>query len=1153
MKKLRIGGVCIPYYKKFLLIMRISIILVLATTALAFAETTYSQNTRLSLSVQDKSLLEVFQEIEGQSEFLFFYQDQQIDLRDKVTVDLNDMSIGAILDALLTGRGYTYLIRDRQIVIGKSQVQETKNDTEYKRIFTTILQPFQVTGMVTDESTGEPLVGVNIMIRGTQQGTITSITGKYVINVPSDTSTLIFSYVGYVPENIRVDGKNVIDIALTPDIGRLQEVVVIGYGTQRKVNLSGAVDVVTSQELESRPVNNVVQALQGLSPSLNITPGNEGGEVGGKMIMNIRGSGSINGSGGKPYILVDGIEQDIYNINPDDIESISVLKDAASSSIYGARAAFGVILITTKKGNKDGISVTYSNNFSFAKPTRVPHSVNSLKFAEYFNEASVNDGSPALFQPIIIENIKKYQAGEIDYWTVPIPWSPLYWLSYSGSWANTDWYKEHYKEWVPNSTHSVSLNGGNERTQFFVSGSTLNQEGLLVIGNDSHVRNTLNAKINTKVYDWLRFNFSTKYFRKNVNRPSYDKGEYYHSLARQWPTNAPYYPDGTLAYENVQIWLEQGGRYDENQNEFTIIPGLEIEPMKGWVIYANYRWKMNTSGVTNHEAKVVGTLVNGAKTYLRSNNNFTSYDYESYYNSPNLYTTYTKSFGNHNFVILAGFEQELMEYRSTYAKRWDLVSDKVPSLNTATGKQESSGTLGHFSTRSYFGRLNYNFREKYLLEFSIRRDGSSKFEENYRWGLFPSVSAAYVVSKESFWKPLEDVVNMFKLRTSYGSLGNQDVDNYLYVERLPIFTNLQYVMADGLPNYVGMANLMSPALTWEKVRTRNYGFDAGFLRNRLNISFDYFVRNTFDMLGPAESLPAVLGTGVPSSNNASLQSKGFEVVLGWKDNIRNFSYDLKFLVSDATSTITRYYNPQKLLTNGYYEGAQLGEIWGFTTVGLFESDEEAQTIDQSYLSTEPWRAGDVHYADLNNDGKINIGRNTVDDPGDLSVIGNSSPRYAYSMMASASWKGIDFNMLWQGIGKRDLALDGTLFWGTPGGRWWAIGLEEHMDYWTPDNTDAYWPRPYMDKGYKNHRVQTRYLQNGAYLRLKSLQLGYTIPSPITQKALVKNLRIYVSGENLLTFTKLITIFDPEATGGDYGSGTVYPLQKVLSIGMNLTF
>ncbi len=1016
-------------------------------------------------------------------------------------------------------------------------------------------QKKKVTGTITEEN-GNPLPGATVMIEGTTVGAISDANGKFSIETTDESQSLVFSFMGYKAQVVQVKDRLVVDISMVPDFQAIDEVVVIGYGTQKKVNLSGAVDVVNSKAIENRPVSNVVQALQGLAPNVNVSVGSTGGEMGAKLQMNIRGQGSI--SGGSVYTLVDGIEQDISNLNPDDIESISVLKDAAAASIYGARAAFGVILVTTKKGRKDGISVNYNNNFSFASPTIVPHSVNSLQFAEYFNVASVNDGKPPLFQQIIIDNIKRYQAGDIDYWTIPVPWAPLYWLSYSGSWANTDWYKEQYRNWTPNTTHNVSVSGGDDRTQFHISGSLFDQTGLLKIGDDSFNRYNLNSKINTKAFDWLRFNLITKYSKENISRPSYDRSSYYNNVARQWPTNAPYYPDGSLAYENVQIWLEQGGRYNEAQNELTFIPGVEIEPVKNWIIYSNYRWKMNTNPITSHDARVIGTLADGSKSYLRSTSSYSSYMYESYYNSPNIYSTYNKTIGNHAFSVMGGFEQELIEYQSNYAKRYDLVSDDVPSLPTATGKQEASGTIGHWATRSFFGRLNYNFREKYLLEFSMRYDGSSKFPDGYRWGSFPSGSAAYVISKESFWDPLAATINSLKIRASYGSLGNQDVANYLYVERMPIYTNLPYVMGDNLPNYVGMPGLVSPGLTWEKVKTSNIGLDAGFLKNRLNFSFDYFVRNTLDMLGPAESLPAVLGTAVPKRNNATLRTNGFEFVVEWKDGISDFNYNVKFMLSDARSVITDYYNPEKLLSGGFYSGAQLGEIWGYTTTGLFKTDEEAQNPahDQSYLSVEPWRAGDVEYADLNGDHKIDIGSNTVDDHGDLSIIGNSTPRYAYSFVTAASWKGFDFNMLWQGIGKRDLALGGPLFWGAagvPDGQWFSVGLKEHMDYWTPENTGAYWPRPYLDKGVKNHQVQSRYLQNGAYLRLKTLQLGYTLPSLITKKAHIQNLRIYVSGENLLTFTKLMTVFDPEATGGTSGSGQLYPLQKLISTGLSITF
>ena len=563
-----------------------------------------------------------------------------------------------------------------------------------------LLQKFKVTGTVTASEDGTGLPGVNITIKGTTTGTISGMNGEYSIEVGSSDATLIFSYIGYLDQEVTVEGRLLIDIQMIQDLKNLDEVVVIGYGTQKKVNLSGAVDVVTSKTIQNRPVNNLTQALQGLAPNLNITVGDDGGEVGGRMLMNIRGQGSING--GQPYVLVDGIEQDIYKVNPEDIESISVLKDAAASSIYGARAAFGVILITTKKGRKDGIEVTYSNNFSFATPTIVPHSLNSLDLAKYFNDASINDGNQPLFINVIIDYMKKYQSGEIDYWTIPAPFNKQYWLSFNGSWANTDWYKESYKTWVPNSTHNLSISGGDDKTQYFISGSTFNQEGLLKFGEDSHFRNTINAKVNTQVNRWMKFNFLSKFSRTNISRPSYNKGQFYYNLSRQWSTNAPYYPDGSLSGEAVQLWLERGGRYEENQNDYTLIPGIEIQPLKGWTIYANYRWKMNPSGYTNHDAKVYATDAYGLQAPLRPVNSFEVFSYESTYNSPNVYSTYNKKIGVNDFTLMAGFEQELLKYNMSVAKRYDLISDAVPSLQTAIGRQENQGEMGHSSDTKFF-------------------------------------------------------------------------------------------------------------------------------------------------------------------------------------------------------------------------------------------------------------------------------------------------------------------------------------------------------------------------------------------------------------------------------------------------------------------
>ncbi len=1098
---------------------------------------------RLSVHFDKSDIREVLLTIEEKTDYVFLYKDQIFDFSQKISAAFNEAKFEDVLKDFCDQTNISYEIRNRQIIL-KSKEPDGLPTAQQP-------QKRTVTGRVTDTA-GDPIPGVSVIVNGTSVGTITDSEGNFSLQVPGDVKALTFSFVGMKTLEVPAAGKTTFFIEMDEETVGVDEVVVIGYGIQKKVNLSGAVDVVTSEALVNRPVNNVVQALQGMAPNLNVTVGNEGGELGGKMSMNIRGIGSISGSGGNPYILVDGIEQSIYNINPEDVESISVLKDAAASAIYGARAAFGVILITTKRGQTDGVTVNYSNSFSFATPINRPKSVNSIKFAEYFNLASANDGNVPIFEPIIIENMHKYQAGELTDWTMPIPWEPNYWLTYQGGWANTDWYKVYYKDWVPKSTHGISLSGGDQRTQFFVSGSTFDQDGLLRYGDDTYIRNNLNAKINTSVNDWLRFSFLSKFNRTNLNRPSYDKDAMYANIARSWPTNDVFFPDGNRHYETGLIYVQQGDRYIENSNEFTVIPGIEIEPVKGWVINANYRWKMNTNGYTNHEAKVQGTFTDGSPFYLRPNNYFARNQYESYYNSPNVYSTYHKKIGSHQFTALAGFEQEKVDYQSSYSRKDDLISDEKPSLGTATGKEYASGTLGHWATRSYFGRLNYDFREKYLLEVSARRDGSSKFEKGYRWGLFPSGSMAYIISKESFWEPLETYIPMMKVRGSFGSLGNQDVANYLYVERLPVYTNLPYIMGDDRPNYIGMAGLSSPELTWERVNTTNFGLDVGLVKNKLTASIDYFIRDTYDMLGPVESLPAVLGTEVPRSNNATLKTNGFELIVGWKDKIKDFSYDAKFMLSDAKTKIMEYYNPQDLLSAPFYEGMQMGEIWGYTTTGLFQTDQEAQSKDQSYLSKEVWRAGDVQYADLNGDEKINIGKNTVGDHGDLSIIGNSTPRYSYSFLLNVSWKGFDYNMIWQGVGKRDLWLDSPNFWGA-GWIWTAVAFEEHMDYWTEDNRDAYFPRPYMDKGGKNHQVQTRFLQNGAYLRLKSLQLGYTLPENLTRKCRVKKLRFFVTGENLLTFTKLPKNFDPESTGGAHGAGMIYPLQINLATGVNITF
>jgi TonB-linked SusC/RagA family outer membrane protein len=458
---------------------------------------------------------------------------------------------------------------------------------------------------------------------------------------------------------------------------------------------------------------------------------------------------------------------------------------------------------------------------------------------------------------------------------------------------------------------------------------------------------------------------------------------------------------------------------------------------------------------------------------------------------------------------------------------------------------------GHWSTQSFFGRINYNYKEKYLFEANLRYDGTSKFADEDRWVLAPSFSMGYNVAKEGFWK--FKPINTLKVRASYGTIGNQNVSNYLYIPRLPVNTNLWWIQSGSRPVYTGMPDLVSKDLTWEKVTTSNIGLDFGAFSNKLTGSIDAFIRETIDMTGPSETYPSVMGISPPSANNADLETKGFEFVIKWNDKIGELGYSVAFTLANAMTKVTKYKNPEKLLSK-YYEGREFGEIWGFETHGIFQTDKEAADWhDQTKISTHKWEAGDIGYKDLDGDGKITYGLSTVDDPGDRKIIGNSTPQFPYSITLAADWKGFDISMFFQGIGKRDLALGGNVMYGIGGGVWHSTALKEHLDFWSEDNKGAYLPRPLLGQGWKNQRTQTKYLQDASYLRLKNLTIGYSLPKSILDYANLRKVRVFVSGENLWTLTDLSESFDPEGTGSNSGVGKIYPLMSTMSFGININF
>ncbi|TXD46362.1 SusC/RagA family TonB-linked outer membrane protein [Polaribacter sp. IC073] len=1012
-----------------------------------------------------------------------------------------------------------------------------------------------VKGAITDLDDGTPLFGVNVIEQGTKNGVVSDFDGNYSIKVGSN-ATLQFSYVGYSTKFVKVSGKETINVRLGVDSEGLDEIIIVGYGTQKKGNLTGAVSTIDSEALKDRPVTNVMQALQGAAPGLQLSVGNSGGEPGAVMNISIRGAGNLQGTG-SPLVIVDDIPlsdpSGLNDINPDDIETISVLKDAAASAIYGSRAAFGVILVKTKSGEGiEGHRVTYSNNFIYSSPLNTPNMMNSIDFANYFNLAATNGGGSPIFSDEVLGRIKAYAADPVNTPVTVANPQGTRWQQYTGSNGNTDWFDVMYKDVVLRQQHNLSFAGSEKKLSYNLSGSFFDAPGVMNFGDDKYQRYTLNTKVSSKMTDWFTVNANIRMSRVENDKPSYDTGLYLHNIARRWPVNGVVMPNGSYSDGSEIPFILNGGRALSKNSDTNLGLDLVFEPIKDLKVKASLYYRENANDFSRHNAKVGVTEPNGEERLIRQNNSYYRYSYENTYVSPNLVVSYNKSVNEaHNFSVLGGFQQEETSYSSVGASVNDLITDGVPSISTGVGEDNVGDSAGAYTTQGYFGEFKYNYKEKYLFQVNGRYDASSRFAPDSRWDFFPSLSVGYNMAKEEFWKI--DRVNMFKLRYSTGSIGNQNVANYLYVPRMPIRTNLWWLGSGGRPNYTLTPGLVSPNITWETVSTQNYGLDVGAFNNRLQTTFEYFVRTTDDMFGPSERFPALLGTGAPQANNASLETKGFDFSIQWKDNIGDLGYNIGVVLSDAVTTVTKYRNPNNLLNN-YREGQELGEIWGFETLGLYQNQDEIDNgIDQSTMYGGVWYPGDVKYADINGDGQIDWGNGTTDDAGDRKVIGNATPRYQYSINGGLNYKGIDLSMFWQGVGKKDVWAGGAYTFGAVGNQWQSAALQGHGDYWSAENTNAHLPRPTFRSAWRNQETQTRFLQDASYIRLKNLTVGYSFSKTVLDNLGLNKFRLYVSGENLFTISDISGVFDPEATGGRWGSGKIYPLQKSFSVGLNLQF
>ena len=1018
-----------------------------------------------------------------------------------------------------------------------------------------------IKGSVTSDS-GEPLTGVTVKVSGGGNGTVTDIDGNFSVNAAPG-SLLTFSYTGFKPQTVKA--QEGMQVVLQSSVNDLNEVVVVGYGTQKKANLTGAVASVNGNVLENRPISNIGQGLQGVVPNLNVSMGH-GGAPGAGASFNVRGTTSLNG--GEPLVLVDNVQMDANLVNPDDIESISVLKDAASAAIYGARAAYGVILITTKKGKLNSRpTVQFSASGYWQSPAVEMHNVNSLDYLKMIDIAYQNSGgSGHYFNPLVYEYTEKYVNGTYDQ---PVFFDKSYSAFKYGYNGNTDWWNELYKTSF-SQIYNASISGGSQKTRYYVSLGSNNQGGILKATDEKYNKYNANINVTSELTPWMEVSakiahtYTTEMHPTGgttaMNNTAYSGLSAYSGMMKSdlSPLMPVKHPDGHYAgqgnFTNPVAIQAQGGNARYRQNDLWMTAGVKLTPIKGLIVNADYTWNYYGWASTQHVRNFYDyTAVPGTENYYPWTNpsSVTRSNSDDYYSSFNAFAEYNLSLGNndHNMKFMVGYNQEKKRTQYYYAGRKDLIDPENPAINQAIGDMAIDGNMGQWAVNGTFARFNYDYKGRYLLELNGRYDGSSKFKKGHRYQFFPSISAAWRLSEEKFFEGVKSWWDNMKLRVSYGSLGNQAVNgNFPYLATYGINTKYGALLGGGRPVAVFAPGLVSSSFTWETVNQIDFGFDAAFLRNRLSASFDWYRRNTKDMLTDGEVLPAVLGASVPRQNAANLKTVGWELSLEWNDRLANgLSYHVKGVLSDYQSTITKFNNPTGLISQ-YYVGRKMNEIWGYVSNGLFQTEQEANAhANQSYLYGGKWTAGDVRFEDLDGNNKIDIGDNTLANPGDRKIIGNSTPRFAFGITAGLEYKGIDFEMFWQGIGKRDWfpGNGSAAYWGFTNE--WQTPLTTSLDYWTPENTNAFFPRLGWANG-GNRNTSTRYLQNASYCRLKNVTLGYTLPRNILDKIGVSRLRVYVTGENLLTFTSLIKAFDPETL-----NNMTYPINKKIAVGLNLTF
>ena len=1055
-----------------------------------------------------------------------------------------------------------------------------------------------VSGIVRNEK-GENLSNATVSVKNVKSGfTASSQTDSngvfHFSGLPSGGAySFTFSFIGYLSQTLngytlKPDATLSIIVNLKNQENTLNDVVVVGYGTQRKVNLTGAVSQISGEVFEKRSIPNITQGLQGEIPNLNIVMGD--GKPVQSPTYNIRGTTSI-GQGGSALVLIDGVEGDPSLLNPADVGSVTVLKDAASSAIYGARGAFGVVLITTKSPAKNRATITYSANYSVKKPTTVPKIVsNGYQYASMFDEAwtAWNDYSQIpqninKTQPFSQAYIDEYKNRDQD------PSLPKVEIGANGNYVyygNTDWYKLLYKDHNSATDQNLSISGSSGKASYYITGRYFGQSGLFRYNTDDFKMYNLTAKGSIELLPWLQINNTTQFSSRKYHNPLNvgEGGSIWRNLADEGhPSSMLYNPDGTFtqsAAYTVGDFVYGKNGVDLNDRIFKNTVGLVSKFFDDkFRVKADFTYQLTDNGQKQIRVPVPYSVTPGVTAYVgTATNDLKMLDDQTQYIATNVYAEYESRFGEgHYFKALAGFNYEQSVFQRSSVMRNGLIYADATDLNLALGQNiTTNGGYEKWAILGGFYRLNYTYKDRYLLEVNGRYDGSSKFPSDQRYAFFPSVSAGWRLSKESFWHVDPALITDVKIRASYGSLGNGNINSYAFQEKFAI-TQSGRILNGIRPQQTSQPNVLPAGLTWETSTTQDLGIDISLLNNRLVLTGDAYVRKTTDMFTVGQTLPAVFGTDVPKGNYADLKTIGWEGSVMWRDQFlvasKPFHYNVGFWMSDYQATILKYNNTNNKLTD-YYPGEKLGEIWGYVNDGYWTADDvagaaAAQAIFKASNSGQ-WLPGDIKFKDLNGDKVINNGDNTVANHGDMKIIGNSTPRYTYGISLGADWSSFFFSAFLQGVAKQDWwpGTESDVFWGQYN-RPYNYAFQSQVGHiWSKDNPNAYWPRyrGYVAQNGSGElaKAQSKYLQNAAYIRLKNIQVGYNLPGSLVQKWKLSAIRFYISGENLISFSPLYKVtkdIDVESIGKsdviltgttNNGNGNNYPILKSVTLGLSVT-